>query len=80
MVRARVDKAKLAHLREQRGLTQEQLAVRAGVSKATVAAAEQTNKAGRPRLSPLALRAIATALEVEPDDLLLDGDDTAVSA
>lgn len=57
---------RLRELREKRGLTQEQLAVAAGVTAKTVANIEN----GRSAI-PLkgTLRLLADALGVEPDDL-----------
>lgn len=61
---------RLRMLREQAGMTQQALAVAAGLSVTAIAALEQGRKAN-PRVNTV--RAIAKALGVGADDLFLEG-------
>lgn len=61
-------KYKIKELREQRGLTQEELALKSGVSRATIWALE----CGEDKVTTTkTLFNIATALNVKMDDLFL---------
>ena len=61
-------KYKIKELREQRGLTQEELALKSGVSRATIWALEC---GGDKVTTTKTLFNIATALNVKMDDLFL---------
>ena len=63
-----LDKAKVKAARKERGLTQQQLARKAGFAKRTIENAESGTKA----VGDDALECIAEALGVEPQDLLHD--------
>jgi transcriptional regulator with XRE-family HTH domain len=72
----RVDGAKVRALRDQRQLTQEQLAAKAGISKSTVVNIEQGQHQRRPYWPTL--RVLADALGVQVDDLMTDDDAAGV--
>lgn len=65
----RVDAAKLKRLREERVLSQRELAWTSGVTHATVWRIEN----GFDRVRPLTVRKLAVALGVEPKELVRRG-------
>jgi DNA-binding XRE family transcriptional regulator len=73
----RVDGAAVRALRTQADLTQEQLAVKVGIAKATVQTIERGSNL-KPTL--LTIRSIAAALGVEVEDITVQGERTEASA
>ena len=60
---------RLREIREEKNMTQEELAEKSGVSRATIWAIE--SKAGATNTTTKTLLRLANALEVEMDDLFL---------
>jgi transcriptional regulator with XRE-family HTH domain len=74
MTRARVQDHRLATLRRAAGLSLEELAERANTNKQTLYSVES----GKARLSLPWMRRLARALQVKPDELLLEQDRSIV--